>query len=355
MIKSDISLSSSKKRGVNKNGRKQKHISELRKDLVSGTWVAIATGRAKRPEMFKRKKKDVSTPPSKASCFFCNLEKSDQLPPTTIKKDSKGNWSVVSIPNKFPAFSQVDELNAHEIGPFSVINGVGFHEVIITRDHHKQVGQLNQKEVKEVIDVYQERYLALMNKKFINYIAVFQNQGQTAGASVYHPHSQLIALPVVDPDIHRSLEGSWQYFRANKRCVHCTMVEWEVEQGERIVYKNSEFVAICPFVSKMAFELRIYPINHKAYFEKVTEHEKEKLADVLRVVLNKLYKGLGNPDYNYFIHTAPCDGQSYDHYHWHLEIFPKTSVWAGFEIGTGIEISTIRPETAGKFLRNIKV
>ncbi len=353
MIKSDSKLSSQRRLGASINNE-QKNISELRKDLVSGTWVAIATGRAKRPEMFKRKKKDLPPPSSEKDCFFCNLEKSGQLPPTMVVK--KGNdWTTISIPNKFPAFSQRGDLDAHEVGPFSVINGIGFHEVIITRDHYNQIGLLPVEWVKEVIDVYQARYIALMNRKFVNYISIFQNQGPSAGASVYHPHSQLIALPVIDPDIHRSLEGSWNYFRANRRCVHCTMIEWEIEQEERIVYQNSEFVAMCPFVSKSAFEMRIYPINHKAYFEKITDHEKEKLADVLRVALKKVYNGLGDPDYNYFIHTAPCDGKSYDHYHWHLEIFPKTSVWAGFEIGTGVEISTIKPETAAKFLKDIKI
>lgn len=353
MTKND-GLQLSPKKLANGTYGKQKHISELRKDLVSGTWVAIATGRAKRPEMFKRKKKDLPVPPNEQGCFFCNLEASGQLPHVLAKK--KGNdWTTVVIPNKFPAFTPLDELNAHEVGPFSVINGVGYHEIIITRDHYKQIGLLPVNLVKEVLDVYQERYLALMNRKFVNYISIFQNQGPSAGASVYHPHSQLIALPVIDPDIHRSLEGSWHYFRANRRCVHCTMIEWEMEQEERIVYQNSEFVVICPFVSKAAFEMRIYPVNHKAYFEKVTDHEKEKLADALSVALRKLYKGLGDPDYNYFVHTAPCDGQSYDHYHWHLEIFPKTSVWAGFEIGTGIEISTIKPEIAAKFLKDVKI
>ena len=329
-------------------------VSELRRDLVSGTWVVIATGRAKRPETFKKERRE-KTKESPRKCPFCNLASPEEINDTLIYKKSNNDWSLRVIPNKFPAFVHSDDLNKREEGPYNVMDGIGFHEVIITRDHYRQIAQFNIQETAEVIDAYQERYLTLMNKKFINYISIFHNHGKEAGASVVHPHSQLIAMPVIDPDIARSLFGSANYYQSNRQCVHCEMIGWEMEEKKRIIFENKDFVVFCPFVPRCAFETRIYPKRHKSYFERINNEEKKNLAEVLQIALAKIYNGLNDPSYNFFIHTAPCDGHSYDHYHWHLEILPKTSIWAGFELGTGIEISTIRPEDAAEYLRGIKI
>lgn len=337
---------------------KKTTISELRQDLVSGTWVVVATGRAKRPEAFiKEKRREFRE--KKTACPFCHLDETKQEPDTLILNRGKilplgkkpKQWSLRVIPNKYPAFIPIKSLNKRQEGPFNIMDGGGFHEVVVTRDHDRAIPQFSKKETDDLCIAYQERYLSLMNKRYINYISIFHNHGQEAGASLAHPHSQLIALPMIDPDIHRSLEGSWNYFRANRRCVHCTMIEWERGSGERVIYENTEFVVICPFVSRTAFEVRIYPKDHRPYFERMHERIRIELADALQVALRKLYKGLDDPSYNFFLHTAPCNGQSYDHYHWHLEIFPKTAIWAGFELSTGIEISTIEPEEAAKHLR----
>ena len=328
--------------------------SELRQDLVSGTWVVIATGRAKRPETFIKEKREKSKE-SPRKCPFCKLGSPEEVGDTLIYKKSNNDWSLRVIPNKFPAFVHSGELNKKERGPYSLIDGIGFHEVVITRDHYRQIAQFNVPEIAEVVDAYQERYIALMNKKFVNYVSLFHNHGKEAGASVAHPHSQLIAMPVIDPDINRSLIGSANYFKANHKCVHCVMIEWEIKTKKRIIFENKDFVVLCPFVPRCAFEVRVYPKEHQSYFERINEKEKMNFAEALQIALVKIFKGLNDPSYNFFIHTAPCNGQAYDHYHWHLEILPKTSIWAGFELGTGIEISTIEPEKAAEYLRSIRI
>lgn len=341
----------------NNADKKQKFPSELRYDLVSKDWVVIATGRAKRPEMFRKDKKAREVVP-KSQCPFCNI--SSQEKPTLILNKGKEleckdvfpkNWTTIVIPNKYPAFSRSNALNECTDGLYRTMDGVGFHEVVVTKDHKKQIGQLKIEEIKEVINAYQERYLDLMNEKFVSYISIFQNNGKEAGASVAHPHSQIIALPLIDPDLKSSLEGSENYFKKNKRCVHCDMLDQDKKDGKRIIFENEEFVVLVPFASRMAFETRIYPKVHHSYFERITNGQKDSFAEALKVALSKLYKALNDPDYNFFIHTAPCDGKDYNHYHWHLEIFPKTQIWAGFELGAGIEISTIEPEKAAEYLR----
>ena len=159
---------------------------------------------------------------------------------------------------------------------------------------------------------------------------------------------------MIPPDIGRSLAGSAAYYRRHRRCVHCAMIAFERRDGRRIVYENGDYIVFCPFVSRSAFEIRIFPKRHQPEFEAIGDREILAAADALRTALAKLERGLKDPAYNFFIHTAPtADGKRMPHYHWHIEIVPKTAVWAGFEIGTGIQISTTSPEVAGRYLRGI--
>jgi len=327
---------------------KKEFPSELRMDLVSNDWVVIATGRARRPESFAKEKRTKVVAPSK-QCPFCRPGIVDKA---VLRYDrTDGSWFVISIPNDFPAFSKGDRLEERKEGPNRIMNGLGYQEVIITADHKRQMAQFSQEEIKMVIDVYQERYLDLISKKLIRYVSIFHNHGREAGASVAHPHSQLIAIPVIDPDIRGSLDGAESFYRSQGKCVYCTMINWDIKDGQRIIYQNDKFVVLCPFAPQVSFEVRIYPKEHQPHFEEMTEVEKKLFADALQKALNKIYQALNNPSYNFYIHTAPRDGEGYENYHWHLNILPKTAIWAGFELGAGIEISTIEPEKAAAFLR----
>jgi UDPglucose--hexose-1-phosphate uridylyltransferase len=235
------------------------------------------------------------------------------------------------------------------------MNAVGFHEVVITRDHKRSLGQMEISQIKEVINAYQERYLDLMKKPHVNYISIFHNHGFEAGASIFHPHSQIITTPLIDVDLKRALSNSKRYFKKYKKCLYCQMDEWEKKIGKRIFFENEDFIVLCPFASKVAFEIIISPKKHLSYFEKITEKEKWNLAEAFKMALGKLYKALNDPPYNFYLHTAPSDGKNYDFYHWHFTILPKTSTWAGFELGAKMEISTIEPEKAAEYLKKIKI
>lgn len=314
-----------------------KFPSELRFDLVSKDWVVIATGRGKRPELFKNEKRVKTDIPS-GECPFCDL---------------KFQSGVAVVPNKYPAFLPSAKLEKKtEGGLYQTMNAVGFCELVITQGHKKSIAQLPQSVVRQVIDSYQARYLDLMQKPHVNYISIFHNHGLEAGASQPHPHSQIITSPLIDRDLESALGNAEKYFRKNKKCVYCQMSDWEKKVKERIVFENEDFLAVCPFASKAAFEIIISPKNHLPYFGRLNEKEKEGLAEALRIVLHKLYKGLADPAYNFYLHTSPCDGKDYSYYHWHWTILPKTATWAGFEIGTRMEISTIAPEKAAAYLRS---
>ncbi len=329
--------------------------SELRRDLVSGDWVAIATARARRPHAFVEKKKSEFNQ-SVTGCPFEKLHTDAVLAYARDGNIAGGNtWWVQVIPNKYPAFGKGECAVLSSVGPYQWTQGIGFHEVVVTRDHTRSIAMMSHDEVLQIIRSYQERAAAMHKDPCVKYISIFHNHGPTAGASVSHPHSQMIALPVIPPDVARSIRGSAEYFHAHNGCVHCAIVGYEREMGERIIYENDHCIVVAPYASKTAFEMRIFPKKHRARFEEAVAEECRALADALRVSLAKLFRGLGDPDYNFFIHTAPiASAGEFNHYHWHLEIVPKTAIWAGFEIGTGIEISTIAPEDAAKFLRQVK-
>jgi len=339
---------------------KTKFPSELRFDIASEDWVVIATGRAKKPDSFKKDKKEKKKGSSK-DCPFCKIK--SQKEPTLMSAKGKispykswkklpDNWTAVSIPNKFPALLPFPELaKKEEGGIYKRMNAAGFHEVVITRDHEKSLGQFSVEEAKEVIDVYQSRYLELMKKKFVNHVSIFHNHGPKAGASMAHPHSQIITTPLIDIDLSSALSNAKEYYRRKKKCIYCKMTNWERKVKKRIVFENKSFLVVCPFASKTAFEVIVSPKKHSSHFEEIKEGEKWELAEAFQTVLNKIYKGLNNPDYNFYLHTAPCDGKRHDYYHWHFTILPKTAISAGFEMGTQIEISTIEPEKAAEYLR----
>ena len=334
------------------NNKREEIFSQLRRDLVSGTWVVYSTKRDKRPDFSKKKVEKKESKEDIKNCPFCKEGILNQEKDTLVYLKSNGDWSLKVFPNKFPALcSEYKNIYRREHGPFEVIDGVGYHEVLVTENHQKDIPDLELESVAEIIDAYQERYLALMNKKHIKYICIFKNHGVEAGASIKHPHSQIVAMPVIDPDVFRSLSGSEEYYKSHLECVHCTMIEWERESGKRIIFENEEFVVVCPFVSRVPFEMRIYPKRHLSYFERITDEQKIKLAETMKFCLSKLKKNLNNPAYNLFLHTAPCNGQIYDHYHWHFEIFPKTNIWAGLELSTGIEVCSVIPERAARILR----
>lgn len=336
--------------------QKKQAMSQLRHDLVTDDWVVIATGRGKRPHDFVLKDKAKSAVFDGNDCLFCDPVMSKQEPDVLIYNTSDGDWSLRVFPNKYPAFARPKggKINHQEEGPYFWMDGVGYHEVIVTRDHEKHIGMMDPLRVAEVLDSYQTRYLDLMNKKSVRYVEIFHNHGKEAGASISHPHSQLAAIPIISPYINLEITGAEHYYDSNRRCVYCTILDWELEHRKRIVYENDHFVVLCPFASRAAFETWIIPKQHKPYFERSSDEDKIAGGDALHQAIKRTHKALNNPPFNFYLHTSPCDGRDYHYYHWHIEVIPRTSTWAGFELSTGVEISAIEPERAAKFLRKSK-
>ena len=327
---------------------------ELRRDVVSGRWVIIATERAARPTDFSRGR-DWSAP-DRDRCPFC-AGREDQTPPEIYAVRDPGTrdgpgWKVRVVPNKYPALRIEGELFAEGAPLFERMDAVGAHEVIVeTPDHDTHLGLLPDDHVREVLRAYRERYVDLDRDPRFKYALLFRNHGKTAGASLSHPHSQLIALPVLPRRVEEELEVARAYFADHARCLYCDVVSAELERGERVVYENDAFLAYEPYASRFPFETWVVPKFHQASFGDLGDEELPELADALRATLHKLHAALDNPPYNFIVHSAPYEPLPEHLYHWHIEIMPRLTSVAGFEWGTGFYINVVPPEQAAGFLR----
>ena len=327
---------------------KVKPISELRQDPVFGDWVLLAPLRGKRHEFKGRMK----TKLSKNKCPFDNLSKFGNLPPVLVyQNESKNDWFLQVIPNKYPAVGHGECSLIFKNGIYKSQPGVGFHEIIILRDHNRYLVQYSVLEIKKILMAYRERYLSLAKDKCVKYISIFHNHGKEAGSTVPHLHSQILALPIVPPDVSHSINGSRRYFHEYKKCIHCEMLRQEAKEKKRIIYENKDVIVIIPFASKVNFEMRIFPKKHSAYFEEMSDSELLSFADAMKFVFSGIYKKLKDPAFNFFIHTAPSGkNHDYNHYHWHMEILPKFETTGSVELGTGLSIISVAPEEAALIL-----
>jgi UDPglucose--hexose-1-phosphate uridylyltransferase len=234
------------------------------------------------------------------------------------------------------------------------MEGVGAHEVIIeTPEHDQTLAFMPEPEVLDVLRSYQERYRSLREKPWAKLILIFRNHGESAGTSLVHPHSQLIATPVVPKDIRRKYEVATTYYDDTGRCLYCDVLKDEIALRERIVLDTERFVVFNPFASKFPFETWIGPKRHQPSFGQVSEQDLPELAHVLKRTLLSLHKALSDPDYNYVIHSAPVEDELKSYYLWHIQIIPRLTKVAGFELGSGMSINTVLPEETAKFMREV--
>jgi UDPglucose--hexose-1-phosphate uridylyltransferase len=329
-------------------------MSELRQDLVSGDWIIMAPERAGRPHNIGGKKTKRAASP-KSSCPFENLQKSGNWPPISSYPNDK-NWDVVLVRNKYPALihDHICAADLHE-GPYNLKSGVGVHDMVITRDHHKNFGEISLDRAMEVFQILQRRYRDLSRDKCLLYTSTFFNWGPSAGASVYHPHYQVLTLPILPSDFKHSLIGLESYYKKYRKCVHCVMLREEMKKKKRIVDQNKSALLLAPFVSRAAYEIRVFPKKHLSHFEHTPLKDLRDVAAMLQSGIRRVKKFLGDPDFNFFIHTAPLKhGQRYEYYHWHIEIIPKISILGGFELSTGVDINVVDPEKAAAIVRGKK-
>lgn len=328
-------------------------MSQFRQNIITKEWVLIAPNRSQRPDDFAGEPViRPHTPDVIDACVFCPGNESKN--PDIARFPAGKNWQVRIIPNKFEIVSNVP---VHSTKEFYVNrSGIGEHEVMITRKHNEPVALQSLQTVELSLHTMRQRYLDLAEHGAHHaYIEMFHNHGRDAGASLIHPHYQIITLPMVPPAAHEEISGSHDYYRNHGVCVYCDMIKEEKALEDRIIHETQDFIIFEPYAARFPFETWLVPKKHSANFEKISDQDITQMAFALKLALGQLYAKLSDPPLNFYIHTLPAHAEhsAYDQksYHWHLTILPRTAIWGGFEYATGIPINPVSPEQAAKFLK----
>ncbi|MEN8263985.1 MAG: galactose-1-phosphate uridylyltransferase [Nitrospirota bacterium] len=328
---------------------------ELRKDPISGRWVIISVERGKRPSDFGMR---VSAKKG-GFCAFC--EGNEHTTPPEIlalrpdkNKPNTSGWTLRVVSNKFPALNIEGELNREGEGIFDKMNGVGAHEVVVENpDHNLTLSTMPLKSVEDALMAFHSRIADLKKDRRLKYVLVFKNEGDDAGASLEHTHSQLIALPIVPDLVREEIDQSKQYYNYKERCIFCDIIRQESASKTRVISENEDFISIAPFAPRAPFETHILPKRHESSY--MPNGNFNLLAQILQLTLKQIDKVLNLPPYNLMIHTSPFKNEENDYYHWHIEILPKLTKIAGFEWGSGFYINPTAPEEAAKFMREAEI
>ncbi|GBD37701.1 Galactose-1-phosphate uridylyltransferase [bacterium HR36] len=334
----------------------------LRYDVTSGDWVVFSPERARRPHEFRRLMASAATPAEGTGpCPFCPGNEWMTGREIYAVRASGGpndaGWRIRVVPNKFPAL-RIEEDNQHvEEGPlFRRLGGCGAHEVVIESPQHDTFLAYQPVEhIAELLGVLQFRHNDLLKDARIQQIVIFKNHGERAGTSLRHPHWQVIATPVVPRLLRLKHRLATDYFDLTGHCLYCEMVREEIAAEARLVALTERFVALAPYAAHMPFETWILPRYHQASFGQASAAELRELAELLRQVLLKLSTALNNPDFNLTINTVPRGEENEPYFLWHLQILPRLTTPAGFELGSGMSINLVLPEEAAAYLRDQEI
>ncbi len=337
-------------------------MSEIRKEVTKDLWSIIAPARGARPFDFSEVSEEVDREKVE-DCPFCPGNESKTPPEVYAIREGEETerggpgWRIRVFPNKYPALDRDGTTSVIESDLFRTRGGFGFHEVIAeTPSHHVNLAELEEEEIELVVRTYIDRSKALGEEEEIDYVSVFRNRGQRAGASLSHPHSQIMATSFVPSLLQREYEQAAGFFREKGNCLYCRMIEAERREKERLILDNDSFLVIAPFGSRFPYETHLLPKEHKPNFTASSKEEIAHLAGTLKRTLSALHEELGDFPYNYTIHTSPS-GKLGDQevlegsYHWHLEVIPRLTQPAGFEWGSGNFINLVSPEDAAERLR----
>lgn len=356
---------------------------ELRRDPITGRWVLIAPERARRPIALSDAGPRHRTADERTPCPFCAGEEHDTPGEVFAVRDpgtapNGPGWRLRVVPNKFPAVRPNASVQAPVSTPgpmsgralpddesfraprtapdayplFNSSPAIGFAEVVIDcPEHIDNPTQLSDEQFRDVFRAYRERMIALAADPRLAYVAAFKNVGAEAGASLGHTHSQLIATPVVPVLIRTELSGAEAYTMRTGDCAFCALIDEELADDSRVVARSASFVAVTAYAPRFAYEMWVLPIRHASRFESITDAAALELAGLLKRGLRALDATQHSPAYNWFLHTTPLHAGELPHYHWHLEILPRTARPAGLEWGFGCHITTTAPERAAAELR----
>jgi UDPglucose--hexose-1-phosphate uridylyltransferase len=340
---------------------------ELRKDPILNRWVAVLKDSKPPAYYLEQVNKTSQETGDSDNCLLCP-GREDSTPGEIFAirgNDSipnSSNWQTRVIPRLNPIFQIEGDLGRRAVGMYDKMNSIGANEIIIeSPEHSKPPEDIGIAQMINVITTYKHRIYELEKDPRFRYTFIYKDCGKTAGELLYHPHSQVIATPVIPKGIKEELDGAKAYYYYKERCIFCDIMNEELRTGERIIMETKNFIAFAPFAPRFAFEYWIMPKKHNCAFQNIYDEETEDLSLILMTTIKKLKGALENPPYTWVLHTAPNRMPRKDHwhtlgedFHWHIEIMPQLAAKSGFEWDSEFYILTTSPEDAAGYIKGAK-
>jgi len=328
-------------------------MAELRREPVARRWVVILTAETKDPKDYLVFKKPYREIEPIEPCPFC--PGNETLTPEqilAIEEGGEGKWTVRVVPNKFPFFRIEGELDRRPEGMYDLMNAIGAHEIVIeTPDHGGAWGRMGPDQIQRVLKAYRERSSDLARDRRFRQILILKNH---PGVFYLHPHSHVLAMPVIPGRIDEEVWGALDYSGRKERCIFCDIIKEEITSGKRVILETPHFLSFCPFASRYPFETWIIPRRHSPDFVSIRDEEMWDLASLMETVFDRLLRLLKDPPYSFAIHSSPVQEKYHrSEYHWHMEIRPRIGLGEGFEWATGFFVNPTPPEVAASHLREV--
>lgn len=314
---------------------------ELRKDAITGWWVAVVVDREFEPQRFSRPAKHLGQTPD--DCPNCDLAAGgDQVQVRTLKPDA----FIVAGTEKEAREAQP---GGREPGLGMVGDSGSYQTIVAPRGHHESLAQTSPQIAFDLLARARDVLTNARNAESTEYLQIVQNYGLQAGALTDHLCLDFYDLPQIPHRIGEELGGAARFVIREGECPFCRLVREEVADPTRLVYEDAASVCFAPFASRSPFELWVVPRHHAADFGTASDAQLVSAADTLQSVL-RLLEILGGAAYNLVLHSAPLRERVDDTYHWHWEIHPRLREIAGLEIGTGLPVNPIAPEQVAREL-----
>jgi UDPglucose--hexose-1-phosphate uridylyltransferase len=316
-------------------------MSELRLDPLTGRWVVIAGDRARRPSAFASRTLPVEDDPNRP-CPFCPGHEELELP-ALATYDRGGHWQVRVVPNRYPAFGGTEPMAVSHLGPvFTQAPGSGLHEILVLTPRHDDTwAELSEEHSATVMEALRDRLAQHERTPGLRYSQAVVNCGREAGASLNHPHGQILSTPFVPGETSNELAG---FARFQGNCLLCAAIEAEEQEQHRVLYADPGVVVVNPFWSGTPYEMLIMPRTHLPHLHRAETEDLAAVGHSIQLALVALRSRLGDLAYNIVFHSAPfrLNGD----YHWHVHLLPKVTTQGGFELGSGVLINVVPPEVA---------
>jgi UDPglucose--hexose-1-phosphate uridylyltransferase len=320
---------------------------ELRRDPVTERWVIISEERRGRPSEYRPAEEFAPL----AHCPFCPGHEA-QTPPTLLSTPGPAGWQTRVFANRFPALRVEARSGITSTELYGHSDGLGAHEVMVESPlHSDEYATMDEAALLAVLTGWQSRVRDLSRDERLAYSTIFKNAGAQSGATLSHPHSQLIATPIVPPAVLDRLDGAARFWRRTGHCVYCAMAAEAERESGRLVWADARALVFCPYAPRVGFECIVLPRRHESRFEWADAETLAGVASAMVRLFGALRTALPRVSYHLAIQSAPLRSAPSSADHWYVEVMPVLSRHAAFEMASGMNIVSTAPETAAAYLR----